>query len=739
MIIPLINILINTILISKFSHNTTPYAIKPLINSCIILIIWSFADLITYIIGDQLFVLDVNHAKFWFHLIMMPSIYIVLFELYNRKKISKNFIKLSIVISTIGLILSTLPNFNSYVYNGKKINISNNIFLESELSILNYITIIYISIFVIVSVRLIFLINRKMNKVNVTKTLVFVCFLIIIYFIDKTMMYIFKERIFNIVPLIFSAFYISMYSTLEAATHNRSTLNIIEIISNSVDSLSLGYSRSGNIVYANAQAIEAFDYPKNYINGVNVYDNKNIKEKLDKEILQLRDKFYKKYLYNVFYNGKFMATGINYVNITKETLLNEKLKLTSKTDWLIGTKNRNAFLDTMESTNLEDYEDLAFIVMDLDNLKITNDLFGHEAGNEILKKVPILVEKTFKDINFDLFRVGGDEFIIICKNVCEEKIKSKIDSLYIETSSYNKNNRLQLLFSIGCAMKNNLATSIKDLYIYADVAMYNSKNSGKNRLTFFTEDLYKRFIRNNKIKDNFDKALKEGKIKPRFQPVYNCNKDLLEYVEVYHSWDSEEFSQVSHDEFIDVAKNLGLIIDLDLHILEETCSFFHKIDKEVAFCVNFSIDSFLSNTIFYDIKNILKSNLMMPQNLIIQVNDSPLTSKVNTATENLLKLKDYGVKISLRNFGKGFSNIDSINRLGNELITIHPSLMDSKSLLVVCKLLKNQGCKIIAIDIDNKDKYDLALENLFDYMIGDYLAPCVDLETFEKRGIYELN
>ncbi len=581
-----------------------------------------------------------------------------------------------------------------------------------------------------------------LNNLTFVKISLFFFFLVCFIIFDKVVIYFHGERIFDIVPLIFSVFFLGLFSNLEAATHNKSTLKIVELINDASDNITFGYSRVGNVVYANAQAINSLNFDENYLNTVNVSNNKILNDNINSDLLVLDEKYYKKYNYNIFYNNKFMATGVNYVNITKEALLNEKLEETSKTDWLIGSKNRNAFLNVMNNIELKDYIDLAFIVLDLDNLKITNDLFGHEAGNEILKKIPILIDEVFVGQDYELYRVGGDEFIIITKNINKVSVISQINSLYIKTSNYNKNNMLQILFSIGCAMKSNFTKSIEDLYIFADVAMYYSKNHGKNRLTFFTENLYNQFIKSNKIKDEFPLALEENQIKPFLQPVFSVDNECIEYVEVYPQWFDKEFEEILYNEIIEVAKNLGLIINLDLYILEKTCQFINKINKnknkDITFCVNFSIDTFLSATIFDDIKSIMDSNSIDSKRLIIQVDDSPLTNKINIATNNLIKLKTLGIKVSLRDFGKGFSNIDSINRLGNDYIKIHHTLMDSKSVTTIFKLLKNQGCKIIAVGVDTKEKLEMVKHINFDYMVGDYLSPYVDLKTFEERVIYEL-
>ena len=421
-------------------------------------------------------------------------------------------------------------------------------------------------------------------------------------------------------------------------------------------------------------------------------------------------------------------------------------------DTLTNLPNKLAFLDYVIAALLsspEDNKSHAVYFVDLDNFKTVNDTLGHEYGDSLL----IHTAKILTSIgeNSMLARAGGDEFLIFRENIASKEealeyadniIKRFNDPIEIDGEF------IYLSMSIGIAIYPDNGLSPNALIKNADIAMYRSKDTGKNKYTLFDSKMEEELNRNTSIIEVLRGAIENRDIYLQYQPLIELATNTIIGFEALMRIRSDTLGFLTPEEFIPVAEESGLIIELSAWLIREACRFNKMlIDHGITprrVAVNISSLQINRPGFVEFLSDVLDETGLPPEYLVIEITESTLVSSIVDASELLHNLQKLGVKISLDDFGTGYSSLNYLTKMPIDTLKIDKSFIDNictnkkdariaESIIGLAHSLK---IKVVAEGVETKEQLELLREKKCDivqgYVFYTPLHP-VELEDLIKR------
>lgn len=357
-------------------------------------------------------------------------------------------------------------------------------------------------------------------------------------------------------------------------------------------------------------------------------------------------------------------------------------------DILTNLPNKLAFTDRVNSTlSLSPGSNKLHAVyfVDLDNFKIINDTLGHDYGDNLLVQTAeqLLSLITSEDI---LARAGGDEFLIFRENLDMQKDATDFAASVIETfrKPFNLSGEIAYVsMSIGVAIYPKNGTSTSSLIKNADIAMYKSKDTGKNKYTLFDKSMEEELNRNTIILEVLRGAIQNNEIYVKYQPQINITTNRIIGFEALMRIESSKLGTISPSEFIPIAEESGLIAELGEWILREACSF-NKGLIDLGFppyivSVNISSVQINRSGFISMLSEVLKETGLPPSYLELEITESTIVSSLTDAATLLNSLQTLGVRISLDDFGTGYSSLNYLTSMPINTLKIDKSFVDNIS------------------------------------------------------------
>ena len=503
-----------------------------------------------------------------------------------------------------------------------------------------------------------------------------------------------------------------------------------------------------NIVYVNERAIKETGYSKDELIGENPRMLKSgdkseefyrhMHERLDNghkwegEFINLRkdgSEYYEKASIMPIFEGKQI---VNYLaiklNITDYILEKQKVEHMAYHDALTNLPNRLKIENYLErKINLSTIEKKPIFVLfiDIDNFKTINDSLGHDVGDElIIKCAEILQELVGKDSM--LARTGGDEFAIVSvsENVNSGAVKLSESIIHafqepIETNLY----KLNITVSIGISVFPDDSIDFRRLFKYADTAMYEAKDKGRNNYQFYRKKLSTQMHQRLEIEQALKHALQNEEIYPVYQPKYNIQTQVVVGLETLARWESVELGNVTPDKFIPISERTGDILDIGLFIFKKACEDFKSIKKaypKIEFIsINVSAVQLYNDEFLENINQILKDSSLEPSNIVLEITETHVMQNMDYSISILKRLKEVGFSISIDDFGTGHSSLNYLKRFPIDELKIDKSFIDDLPhdlndvalTKTIISLSKNMGYKNVAEGIETKEQENFLLEN----------------------------
>ncbi|MGH4137859.1 putative bifunctional diguanylate cyclase/phosphodiesterase [Clostridium sp.] len=363
-------------------------------------------------------------------------------------------------------------------------------------------------------------------------------------------------------------------------------------------------------------------------------------------------------------------------------------------DLITGLKNKN-YIDYMLPEVMRQKGNCNYqaILIDLDEFKIFNNTLGYDFGNKLLNEVGKRLSNTFKNKSIVIY-FGSDRFLIITFN--EDSINNYAEKTLnvLRNTFLIENTFINLTASMGIYI-NTKAENIFVAIQYANIALNYAKEQGKDCFNIFKISMKDEMFRKAKIKDNLKNAIKNDLLEVYYQPKINSTNESLMGIEALLRWTDEELGTISPDEFISVAEETGIIIELGRYVLRKVCMQIKTWEerginyRNVA--VNISAKQFKDVSLPEYIANILKEYGVSPNVLELEVTESAIIENIKRSDKMINEFIKKGIKIAIDDFGTGYSSYIQLSNLSINTLKIDKSFID----FINCDNKKNSIIKNI--------------------------------------------
>ena len=408
-------------------------------------------------------------------------------------------------------------------------------------------------------------------------------------------------------------------------------------------------------------------------------------------------------------------------------------------DSLTGLPNRRGFEHFLsELLNQQSELDVlkAVLFFDLDGFKDINDTHGHAAGDAVLIQVGERLAKHKSDCDM-LARLGGDEFAIVLPSLT--RLKDAVEDAVQFTQCFSEpflinNVEVTLGVSIGISFYPRDGVTMDDLIRHADMAMYQAKSKGSNRIVSFDHD-HAISLRDeqNSIKD-LRKAVSDQEFDLWYQPQISLSTGLVSGVEALIRWQHPTRGILPPTKFIPLAEELGLISMVGTWVLERGCQ--HMVDWQHLdpvpwhLGINVAAPQFMSNGFGEAVLTILDAYKIDPSQLQLEVSEGVLTNDLKAVSGNFELLRSNGVRIAVDDFGTGYSSLQYLSQLPLDVLKIDRSVMRKlkagpklDELSRTIEVLTNRfDLMVVAGGVETEDQLALVKQLKCDLVQGFYFA-----------------
>jgi diguanylate cyclase (GGDEF)-like protein len=348
-------------------------------------------------------------------------------------------------------------------------------------------------------------------------------------------------------------------------------------------------------------------------------------------------------------------------------------------DALTGLANRALFLDRLRSLTAAG-SPLAVLFLDLDDFKLVNDGWGHETGDRLLCEVADRLRAAVRPGDL-VARLGGDEFTVLCEGVSGEREALVIAGRLresLEEPFEIAGQRRHVRASIGCRVATQGGVA-EALLRDADVAMYQAKDKGRNRIELYSEETRRRIVRRLELEQELRVALETGGLDVHYQPQVDLLTGRVAGVEALARWSHLRLGDIPPAEFIAVAEETGLIGPLGSFVLEQTCrqlAAWRSQGLKLAATVNVSAHQLDDPGFADDVARCIGAAGLPPSSICLELTESALMGAGAEPRHVLASLKGLGVYVAIDDFGTGYSSLASLKRLPVEVVKVDRSFVD---------------------------------------------------------------
>lgn len=348
-------------------------------------------------------------------------------------------------------------------------------------------------------------------------------------------------------------------------------------------------------------------------------------------------------------------------------------------DELTGLANRRALGDAL-SDKLHDVATangkLALISLDLVGFKKVNSLYGHVAGDSILVAMAKRLMANQTDQS-SVFRVGGDEFVIVNNFTDERDLDEQCDRLIqlLEKPVAAASGTVSLDARLGVAKAPEDATDPQSLYRKADIALQQARGEQAETAVHYNVSMDDRIRSRARIETELPDAIERGFIVPYFQPVVELTSGHLVGFEALARWEHPDEGIISPDAFISIAEEAGLIDELFFSILRQACANARLWPQHLSVSVNLSPTQLANPNISARIRGIVDEAQIVPERLEIEITENALAANFASVRRPLLDLRKLGISIALDDFGTGYSSMQHLSELLINKIKIDKSFI----------------------------------------------------------------
>jgi diguanylate cyclase (GGDEF)-like protein len=371
-------------------------------------------------------------------------------------------------------------------------------------------------------------------------------------------------------------------------------------------------------------------------------------------------------------------------DVTERNRLEAALRHQAFHDELTGLANRALLTDRIDHAIhrlRRTRHTAAVLVLDLDRFKTVNDSLGHNAGDALLREIAARFRRALREADTPA-RIGGDEFAILLEDLDSvDDAKSTAQRLLdaLEEPFVVLGKEIFARASIGVSIVDTHGDNADELLRNADAAMYRAKEHGGEYRVFETK-MHENALTRLELESDLRRALTERQLVLHYQPIVSLSSQRVVGVEALVRWDHPDRGLIAPNDFIPLAEQNGLIVDLGRWVLLEACAQAQAWravwDKDLGVTVNVSRRQLIDPDIYADVANALRASRLDPDALTLEITESCLIDDPALVLERLQQLKTLNVKIAIDDFGTGYSTLSSVHTWPIDTLKIDKSFVD---------------------------------------------------------------
>jgi len=454
-------------------------------------------------------------------------------------------------------------------------------------------------------------------------------------------------------------------------------------------------------------------------------------------------------------------------DITERKEVEEKIRQLAYYDTLTGLPNRTLFQDNFaNATSLatRTKTQIGILFIDLDRFKIINDTLGHAVGDKVLKivaerlnagirKYDYITRELMENIDAEIARFAGDEFIILLKNVRDHfgaaKVAQRIQDSLTEPYTID-GTEIIVTPSIGISLYPVDGERLEDLIKFADIAMYHAKELGRNNFQFYSRALDTTAKDHLVLEGQLRNAIKRNELFVCYQPIIRVPSGDVSGVEAMVRWRHPERGILSASAFVPMAEETGLITEIDEWVLRTVCRqikiWQDQFDHRWMVSVNISGRNFKKRILLETVRRTTAIAGIDLRWLKLEITEGVLIDNDSYVLSTLNSLKEMGIRLALDDFGTGYSSLGYLRKFPLDILKIDKSFV--KDILVdpdcasittaIIALSRNLKIDTIAEGVETKEQMEFLLQNGCEKQQGNYFSPplpLADLEIFLQHSI----
>ena len=439
----------------------------------------------------------------------------------------------------------------------------------------------------------------------------------------------------------------------------------------------------------------------------------------------------------------------------KETY--ESTKELAEKDTLTSLYNRRVFnliLTKLINRGARDKSMVSLMYLDIDNFKYVNDYYGHTVGDALLRSFALRLHEVVRghDIilnkparNTTVARLAGDEFAVILAGFTDDKAIGKISKRILEICKNGftcEEGTFPVTLSIGIATYPHDGNTADALIVNADSAMYESKKSGKNTVSFYSEELSELSRRQQALEialKNID--FKEFEI--FYMPIIDSRTGKIHSLEALLRWFSKTLGPVSPAEFIPLAEGLGIFRDIDLWVLDQVfgqaAMLQDRFGKEITISINISAAEFSDENFTSFIFPLLESHDIAPEIFTLEITETFYQDHSETGLKTLQSLSDAGFQLAIDDLGSGYTSLLQLVEIPVDIVKIDRSFIEKtlstgkkKTLHSLIDFCHSQNLLVTAEGIETEEILCQLKDINCDYLQGFYFSKPLPPEELMK-------
>lgn len=435
--------------------------------------------------------------------------------------------------------------------------------------------------------------------------------------------------------------------------------------------------------------------------------------------------------------ANIMAGSITNINERKQK--ETEMEYMAYYDSLTKLANKELFMKLLKTEfEQSDYEHnkCSILMLDLDNFKRYNDTLGFEFCDQLLKEIGVIISAIVGKDHLTA-RFGGDEFLILLrdtniKNEVEEICEKIIDVFKMPIKLSNKSVYITVSIGVVCCLEKN--NSVIEYMRTVDMALNKAKESGKNQYCFFDDKMHADLLRNSKIESCIREAIKNNTLMIHYQLQQSLVDEKITGIEALARLSDDVLGVISPLEFIQVAENTGLIVQLGNWILENAC-IQGKLWLDAGYqfgklSVNISSHQLNGAEFYKAVKGILSKTQFPAEYLELEITESVLFNTSYDSLKGLRDLKSLGLNLALDDFGTGYSSLNYLTVMPIDTLKIDKTFVDkayenireTEVIKSIIELAHNLNLQVVAEGVETLKQKEMLKKMDCDSIQGYYFA-----------------